>query len=164
MLPLENIFLIPSSIVAPLVLMVFFVLRRRMKNYPLLWAGAMLLSVLFSSLFLLQVLSTRLYSERIASPSNPGGTSASISTGVAVFLVETCILIPAYPILIGLSLLAPSHWKIGIRIVLLAACILFIASLCSKLIEKNSAFNTNYQQTRKQQFQKVDQFEHLRRP
>ena len=164
MLPLEKIFLIPSLLIVPVVLLLFALLRRRFENYLFLWFASMLACFLLCGLFLVQVGRTPLYSQRSHSPRNPGGASASVSTGIAVLLVETCVVIPAFPLLVGLSLLPPRGWKLSWRIVMVITCVAYILTLVLLLLQRSTAYNRDYEETRQQRFQTTDQFEHLRRP
>lgn len=159
MLPLEIILLIPSLIVTPLVLAAAYFWRRR-KSYPRFWWTAVVICFVLTALFAVQVLSTPLYSEKDRSPDNPGGFSAGLGEILAVYLVETCIVIPAFPVLIGLAFLSP----VGTKCLLVIVVLLYVGLLSWLIIQKNVRYIADYRRTKQQQLWHGDQFRHLRRP
>ncbi len=142
MLPLEGILFIPSLIVAPLALIGIYFWRRK-ASYARLWSVAIGICVLLTLLFTVQVLSKPLYSQRSHSPANPGGFSASPSLILAVFLLETCVVMPAFPVLVGLALMPPSG-KRRASIV----CLLYVALMAGLIGQKHVRYVADYQQAK----------------
>ena len=89
-----------------------------------------------------QVLSKPLYSQRSHSPQNPGDFSASPSLILAVFLVETGVVVPAFPVLIELALMPPSGKRVPI------ICLLYVALLAGLVGQKHVRYVTDYQQAK----------------
>lgn len=142
MLPLEGVLFIPSLIVAPVVLIGVYFWRRK-ANYARWWPVAVGICVMLTIVFTVQVLSKPLYSQRSHSPQNPGDFSASPSLILAVFLVETGVVVPAFPVLIGLALMPPSGKK---RVPII--CLLYVALLAGLVGQKHVRYVTDYQQAK----------------
>jgi hypothetical protein len=111
----------------------------------------------------MQVWNTPMYSQRDQSPDNPGGPSASAFAVLALLVIDTCIVIPAFPLLIALPWIAPDYWQARSRLVLGIVCLLFVGILAMLIVQKNAAFVADYQRS-KQQERQGDQFQHVRRP
>jgi len=161
MLPLEAILFIPSLIVTPLVLAAAYFWRRT-ESYRRGWQIAVVVSFLFVGLFTVQVLSTPMYSQRDGSPDNPGGFSVGLFEVLAVYLVMTCLVIPAFPVLIGLAFLPPRNWQGKGRTFLILACLLYVGIASLLVIQKHVRYVADYRQTKQQERSQGDQFRHLR--
>jgi hypothetical protein len=146
MLPLEGIFFIPSLVVVPAALAALFFLRKR-EAYPWLWRRAVIVCLILCGLFALQVLNAPLYSQRDHSPDNPGGPSSGIFAVIGVFLIGTCIVIPAFPMLIALAAVPPRGWR---RLPLVLVALLFVGVLGWLMVRKNGAYFADYQQAQQQ--------------
>ncbi len=162
MFPLSGAFFIPSLFVTPVVLLAFLFLRRG-SNYPSVWRWAILVCLVLCGVFLMQVLSTPLYSQRDKSPDNPGGPSVSVFAAIALLIFETCIVIPAFPVLIGLAWLAPRGWDVRTRSLAVAVCMIYVGVFAWMIILKNAALAADYQRSKWIERNQVDQFQHKRR-
>lgn len=151
MFPLSAPFFMPSLFVTPVVLVAFFVLRRRSGAYRNIWRWAIFASLVLCGVFLMQVLSTPLYSQRDKSPDNPGGFSVSLYAVIALMIFETCIVIPAFPVLIGLAFLPPSGWDTRKRSLLVVAAIAYVGVLAWMITAKNTALAADYRQSKQQE-------------
>lgn len=118
----------------------------------------MIACVVLSGLFAAQVVKTPLYSERDKSPDNPGGFSTSIMSAIGVFIVETCLLIPAFPVLIVLASLPPDGLPARARPLLLAACFLYVGVLGTLIFRKNTDYQEDYKQSRRQELIQREQW------
>ncbi len=144
MLPLEEIFLIPSLFVAPFVLVIFAWLRKRKKFYPQIWLAAIIACVILCGVFFLQVRSTPLFSERVSVSRTPYSGSSNMTGILGIFLVGTCVVIPAFPVLIGLACMPPRQWKTVSRVATIAVAAGYVVILGTSIRNKNSEFNENY--------------------
>lgn len=163
MLPLEGILFIPSLFVVPVAVVAIFFLRRS-QNYARLWLVAGIVCFVLCGWFLVQVLNTPLYSERDRSPDNPGGFSTGVTTVIALFLLMTCAVIPAFPVLIALACMPHSSWHARTRLLLVVLGLLYVGILAWLIARKNATFVADYRQTKQQERQQGDQFQHLRHP
>jgi len=164
MLPLEGILFVPSLVVTPFVLAALFFWRRRSPHYPRILQSAGIICFLLCGLFLVQVLNTPLYSKRDHRPDNPGGFTTGITSVIGVFLLESCVVIPAFPVLLGLTCLSPRGWRARTRILLIVFCVLYVGILAWLIAWKNATFVADYQRAKQQERRQDDQFQHVRRP
>lgn len=164
MLPLEEIFFIPSLVAAPLALIGLLQYKRRSNNYSRVWGIALLACVGLCVLFSVQVWNTPFYSQRDYSPDNPGGPSSDVLSVLGVLVFETCVVIPAFPLLLVLPWIAPDNWQARIRLVLGIGSLLFVGILVMLIVRRNAAFVVDYQRSMQQERQQPDQYQHVRRP
>ena len=151
MLPLEPIFFVPSLFITPVVLVFAYFWRRKSDNYSRVWWSAVAICVLLTALFTWQVISAPLYSERDHSPDNPGGFSVGLFAVLIVFLAGTCVVIPAFPVLIGLALLPPSDLRRIARPLLIATCLIYVGVSTLLIVQKNMRYVSDYRQTKQQE-------------
>jgi glucan phosphoethanolaminetransferase (alkaline phosphatase superfamily) len=150
MLPLEGILFVPSLIVTPIAVAVLIFLRRR-EGYPWLWRRAVVVCIVLSLLFAMQILNAPLYSERDHSPANPGGPSSGVVAVIGVYLLWTCAIIPTYPILVALACLAPGGWGPHSRLLLVALSLIYVGVFAWLFAQKNERFIADFQQARIQE-------------
>jgi hypothetical protein len=104
-------------------------------------------------------LTTALYSERDYSPDNPGGFSASLWAVIGELIVWTCLVIPAFPVLIALACLPPAGRS---RLVLLPF-LLFVVVLAGLIAWKNARYVADYRHEKsKPRPSTFERFKHLR--
>lgn len=164
MLPLEGIFFVPSLIVAPVVLLAFAIVRTRRDDYHRWWYVATSVCVVLCMLFALWVWQTPLYSQQNHSPQNPGGFSSSPISVIGVFLLVSCLVIPAFPVLLGLAWLSPRQWTKRVRMSVLGFLCVYLIVLIAGILGKHNAFVSDYRSFQQRRLQQQDQFEHVRRP
>jgi hypothetical protein len=163
MLPLEGIFFIPSLLVTPLALAVAYFWRQKWQSYSSVWWIAVVVCFLLVGVFAVQVLGTPLYTQRDQSPDNPGGFSTGITSVIGVYLLEICLVIPAFPVLIGLMFLPPHDLRTPARVLLIVLCLLYVGIVGWLILGRNAAFAADYQRAKQRERWQGDQFRHLRR-
>jgi hypothetical protein len=162
MLPLEGFLLIPSLIVAALILAVAYYWRRRSASYATFWKAEVALSFLITLAYTMYVLAMPFYSQQDHSPRNPGGFAGPGPIGmIAILFVVICLILPAFPTLLGLAFLPPRTLKSRWQSVLI---VLYLAVVCFLIAQKYSTFMADYQRERAKPRQSpFERFEHLRR-
>jgi hypothetical protein len=138
--------------------------RLKWPSYHRAWWIAVVACFVLAGLFAIQVLNRPLHSQRDRSPANPGGFSTGITSVFGVFLFETCLIIPAFPILIGLAFLPPHGWRTPAWVILIILCVLYVTILAWLIAQKHTKFVADFQRMRQLERSQGDQFRHLRRP
>lgn len=151
MFPLSGQLFIPSLFVTPVVLLGCFLLRRRSGAYPTIWRWTMVACVILCGLFLTVALAMPLYSEREKGPEVPGGFSVSLYAVIGELIFWSCVVIPAFPILVGLTCLPPPGWGVRKRSLIIGGCLLFVGALAWVIVVRNAVFAADYQQTKRQE-------------
>lgn len=144
MLPLESTFLVPSLVITPVAVAVLLTLRRR-AMYATLWRGGIATCFLLTAFYAVLVLNTPLYSQRDHVPSNPGGFSVGMWAILAVLFLWTCVVIPAFPLLVALACLPPRDRS---RTPLVVICCIYVVVLGSLMWRKNVSFVDDFEQTK----------------
>jgi hypothetical protein len=160
MLPLEWFLFIPSLFVAPAVLTAAYLWRKKSESYRRFWPAALAICFVLTALFTFQVLTIPYYSERNHSPDNPGGFSTGPFEVIAVFLLQTCIVIPAFPMLLGLVSLPPRGRESKLRAVLV---FLYLVAISVLIVQKHVTYMADYRRERSKPKQTpFERFRHLR--
>jgi hypothetical protein len=147
MLPLEGVFFAPSLLIVPLAVVALLVLKRR-DDYELLWKRASVACLVLAAIFTFQVWGARPYSERDHSPDNPGGPSSGPLAVLGVFVIETCVVIPAFPLLVALMALPPRGWP---RYPLVLTALLAVGACGWLIMAKNAAYIADYREAKQQE-------------
>jgi hypothetical protein len=158
MLPLEALMFIPSVFLTPLALAALLWLRRA-SNYSRLWQCAVIICILLTVACTGLTLTTPLYSERDHVPDVPGGFSVGVWGVIGVLIFWTCLVIPAFPVLIALACLPPPGQS---RLVLLPL-LLFVVVLAGLIAWKNARYVADYRHEKsKPRPSTSERFKHLR--
>lgn len=147
MFPLNGIMFIPSLIVVPLVLAMAYLSRRRSEAYPRFWWTAVVIYFLLTMSFTIVVLMTPLWSQQDHSPSNPGGFErwSTMPELVVLLFVTTCVIVPAFPTLLGLAFLPPRSLQSKKQSVLI---VLYVVIISAFIVQKHVRYMDDYYQTR----------------
>lgn len=159
MLPLETFLLVPSLFVTPLAAVVLSAARKR-PAYARCWRSAIVVCVLLIALFTVMTLTAPLYSDRDHRPANPGGFSSSPGIALMELAFWTCVVIPAFPVLIVLGMMSPQGQS---RLPSLVASLLVVGACGALIVQKNLQFWADYREEKSKPRQTpFEQFEHLR--
>ena len=157
MLPLEAVFFIPSLFVTPAAVAALLWLRRGL-HYTRAWRSAVVVCVLLTVIYTALTLLTPLYSERDHSPDNPGGFSVSVWGVIGALVFWTCLVIPAFPVLIVLACLPPP----GRSRLWLVPFLLLVVVLVGLIASKNTRYVADYQLEKSKSRQSTfERFKHL---
>lgn len=159
MLPLEGILFIPSLFVTPLAVAAILFFRKR-ETYARVWRYAFISCLLLTVLYTAVTLSAPLYSERDKGPDNPGGFSAGLWGVAGEFIFWTCVVIPAFPVLIALAFFPPPGRS---RLPLAVFSIFIVSVFIALIVRKNAAYMADYHREKSIPRQSTfDRFKHLR--
>ena len=160
MLPLEGMFFIPSLFITPVAVGLILWARRWEDDYPWLWRRAVIACIVLTALYTILSLTRPLYSERDRSPDNPGGPSDSVFVVIGELVLWTCVVIPAFPVLVALACLPPRGW----RLLPLVLCGLLYVLVQGWLIaQKNARFVADYEQaTINERAERIDAKQQMR--
>jgi hypothetical protein len=159
MLPLEGVFFVPSLFVTPIAVAALLFFRKR-QSYPTIWRYAVIACLILAALYTVLTVSAPLYSERDRSPDNPGGFSVSLWAVLGELIFWTCVVIPAFPMLIALAFLPP-HGRP--RRLLVVFAVLLVGVFTALIVRKNSAYMADYRMEKSKPRQSTfERFKHLR--
>lgn len=158
MLPLEVTFFIPSLFVMPAAVAALLWLRRG-SHYNRIWQYAVVVCVVLTVLYTALTLTTPSSKDRDHAPDNPGGFSVGLWVAMGELIFWTCLVIPAFPVLIVLACLPPPGRS---RLVLLPF-LLFLVVLAALIVWKNARYVADYRlEKSKPRPSTFERFKHLR--
>ncbi len=159
MLPLDGVFFIPSLFITPFVVAAALFFRKR-ETYPTVWRYAVISCLFLTVLCTAVTLGVPLYSERDKGPDNPGGFSVGLWGVAGEFIFWTCVVIPAFPVLVALAFLPPPGRS---QLPLAVLSILIVSVLIALIVRKNAAYMADYRSGQSLPGQsRFERFKHLR--